>query len=1068
MKRKLLIVIALFLFLFGALAAGVYFFWGMEQQKAVLEKTMSAYLHRSVIIERAHLQLIPWTRLVLEGVTIEERERYGSFVSLRKLCLGLSLRHLLVGTFLFTYLTVDHPSFALVREGPGRWNCTDLVHALLKAPEPWEEPSPIAKKLTFVLERVAVRQGTVEFRDLSLSRAQVIAVEKLELATGINPAHAETTFSFHCQVRGDENATRLQGKGALSLVPTQSLAQALKFRANLALTALDMDVVAPYLPKALPLVPGQGKLSGTCSLEGIWGGKIQSAATIELMDCALKGYDEETKEVQISKATLKLNASKDGDTLLAHRVELSLPEGKVVAKASLVTGAKPSFQASGTAENLSYRKCAAYLHHAFPDPSARDFVLNRIREGNIEKLSFRYSGFSPGSAQAPEDKGTSDLELVVTFSDCAVQVAEHLPLCRQLRGNLHYWNGEVELTGLTGFLGNSQIESGAISLSRSRFLDISARVALDLEEVGRILHSPLLPAEAQVHLKSLLGLGGSGLLTLDLSGPLTDLGSVTFGGSLELRDATVDYPRFFHVASRVNGIVAFTPYVIEFKNITGLWETSPFTCSGTIESYRNRQSKLNIHVESAQADINDIISAFFPWKDTYGQGEGRTAMDFYCEGYQSGRFRFKGRAWFQGISLTFSAFPSPFTDITGEVEYASEGLTFHDVRFKSGSSDVSFSARVAGYQKPRITGHGTGSFIDLADFYTFSPAEGEGTPEHYEIEGVSLTADKGRYQDLVVAKVKTTGSYRNGTLVLSDLKVEEGSYGPFVFSNLRTSTEQDAPAPVTYQKGVATTTLLVFDAYGGTWTCRDVSLPLNPKEAADFSLGAQLKDVSVDKLLEGLPPEKQKLTGIMTLEATLSGMGKNPTEGLKSSHGAATLIIKHGVLQKAQILSKLFSLLNVSRIFSQDYGKLLNSGMAYDTIQGDFAIDQGNAKINLLSFDSPAMKMNGVGDINVGNKTLDMEIAVQPLETVDKVIGNIPILGTVLKGDQGAVVVTYYTLTGSFSDPKLKQVVFQSLGRKGQGIFRRIFKLPGDLLRTNGHKKPEATPLKEGTEAAAS
>ena len=103
------------------------------------------------------------------------------------------------------------------------------------------------------------------------------------------------------------------------------------------------------------------------------------------------------------------------------------------------------------------------------------------------------------------------------------------------------------------------------------------------------------------------------------------------------------------------------------------------------------------------------------------------------------------------------------------------------------------------------------------------------------------------------------------------------------------------------------------------------------------------------------------------------------------------------------------------------------------------------------------MKMNAVGNINLGEKTLDLEIAVLPLETVDKVVAKIPILGTVLMGDEGAVVVTYYKMTGSFKNPQLRPVVFESLGRKGQGIFQRIFKLPETILNPNGKKRiPES------------
>jgi hypothetical protein len=1062
MKRKLLIICFLFIFLLGTVSAGVYFFWGMEKQKAALENTIASYLHRPVKIHAAHLQIIPRVQLVLEEVTIEEQNRYGGFVSLQELRLGLSVPHLFFGTFYFYYLTLDHPTFTFIREEAGRWNCTDLVHTLSA---PRQEPGPLTKNLRFVLQRVAIHQGAVEFRDISVSSAQVIALEGVELATSINPGQAATSFSFQCRVRGGTKGTRLQGKGSLDLISKGTPSQALKVKGNLAVSNLEVARIAPYLQGIIPLVAGPGLISGKFSLEGVWGGRIESSATVELLDCALQGAGGKEEGLKISKAALKFQATKEGDTLLVPSIELTLPEGTVVAKASVVRGANPWLEVSGTAKNLSYRKCAVYLPLAFSDPSAQDFLVRRVLDGNIETLSFRYSGASPGSTPAPENTQRPDLELAGKFSDFSVQAADNLPPFRQLGGAFNFLNGELEVTGLTGFLGNSQIEPSTVSLSRSRFLDVSARVALDLEEVNRVLHSPLLPPDAQGYLEKLRSLAGTGVLSLDCSGPLSDPASITFAGNLQLQNAAVDYRNFFQVASQVNGTIAFTPYLIEFKDITGLWAASPFTCNGAIESYRNRQSQLNIHVESTQADINDIISAFFPWKDTYGQGEGTTSMDFICQGYRTENFRYAGQARFQGLSLTFSAFPNPFTELSGEVGFAPEGLTFRNMRLRSGSSDVLFSAKVVGYHAPRISGQGTGSFIDLSDFYTFpKPGEG-GEPARYIVENFSLAVDQGRYQDLQIKGLKTTGSLQHGILSLFGASAREGSYGTFSFTNLRTGIDQTAPAPIVYQEGVATAPLLVFDSYEGTWIGRDIKLPLSSGNDAEFFLLAELGGVSVEKLLEGYPPEKRKLTGTLTLEGKLSGRGKNPAECFKASKGSTSFTIKNGVLRKGQILSKLFSLLNVSRIFSQDYGNLLTSGMAYDLIQGDFAIDQGKAKINLLSFDSPAMKMNTVGDIDFGNKTLDMEIAVQPLETIDKVVGNIPILGTVLMGEQGAIVITYYTVTGPFADPKIDQVVFQSLGRKGQGIFRRIFKLPMDLLRPN-NKKESGTTSNEGKNGA--
>jgi uncharacterized protein YhdP len=120
--------------------------------------------------------------------------------------------------------------------------------------------------------------------------------------------------------------------------------------------------------------------------------------------------------------------------------------------------------------------------------------------------------------------------------------------------------------------------------------------------------------------------------------------------------------------------------------------------------------------------------------------------------------------------------------------------------------------------------------------------------------------------------------------------------------------------------------------------------------------------------------------------------------------------------------------------------------MHYNTIEGAFQVKEGIARTDNFFFDSPSVKMDAVGDIDLREKSYDMEIAVAPLETVDKVVEKIPLIGTVLMGDEGALVVTYYKLTGPFDQPELKQVVFTSLGRKAQGIFQRIFRLPATIL----------------------
>ncbi|MBW1679786.1 MAG: AsmA-like C-terminal region-containing protein, partial [Deltaproteobacteria bacterium] len=239
------------------------------------------------------------------------------------------------------------------------------------------------------------------------------------------------------------------------------------------------------------------------------------------------------------------------------------------------------------------------------------------------------------------------------------------------------------------------------------------------------------------------------------------------------------------------------------------------------------------------------------------------------------------------------------------------------------------------------------------------------------------------------------------------------------------------------------------------WVGKDIRLPFGPEKEENFSLTSEIRNIPMEEFLGGVPPEKRNLTGTLNLKGKISGKGRNLSGWMETLNGEVSLSVEDGVLKKSGVLAKILLLLNVSRIFSQDYSHLLVKGMHYNTIQGGLQIENGIARTESILFDSPSVKMDAVGDINLGGGTLDMEIAVAPLETVDKVVEKIPILGTILMGDEAAVVVTYYKVTGSFEDPEVKQIVFQSLGRKAMGIFMRIFNLPVTILKPGGNRSKE-------------
>jgi uncharacterized protein YhdP len=311
-----------------------------------------------------------------------------------------------------------------------------------------------------------------------------------------------------------------------------------------------------------------------------------------------------------------------------------------------------------------------------------------------------------------------------------------------------------------------------------------------------------------------------------------------------------------------------------------------------------------------------------------------------------------------------------------------------------------------------------------------------------------LKIKEAHYKKLLVSNLETEISSQGEIFYFFSSRAAHGKLEDFSFSQLTTE-EGDQVKPISYQQGIIRIPFLTLQSNGGYWIGKNINLPVFVEQPEIFTLTSEIKNLPTQEFLKLFPKSARKITGTLNLKGSVTGRGRNLSEWMKTLNGEMSFTSEKGVLKKLTIISKLFSLLNLSRIFTQDYSKLLSRGMAYDILTSEVKINNGIARTESIFLSSPAMKMNGVGEINLGEKTIDMEVAVQPLETVDKIVGKIPLLGTVFKGEEGAVVVTYYKVTGPLQDPEWKPAVFGSLSRKAQSIFKQIFRLPENLLNWN-------------------
>ncbi|MFO7983158.1 MAG: AsmA-like C-terminal domain-containing protein [Desulfuromonadales bacterium] len=273
--------------------------------------------------------------------------------------------------------------------------------------------------------------------------------------------------------------------------------------------------------------------------------------------------------------------------------------------------------------------------------------------------------------------------------------------------------------------------------------------------------------------------------------------------------------------------------------------------------------------------------------------------------------------------------------------------------------------------------------------------------------------------------------------VLVDISASEGRFHSLEFT--------DAEGFLAIREGRMTIHPLSFHSTNGYFTgmvLRDSSA----EPPSRLKISGHLEGFDAATLYSQQLKHKGMITGNLRGDFYLEGI-EGKERFLKSSQGSFNILIDGGVLLRFKILSKIFSILNVSQIFNFTLPDTSSRGMPYDKLAATVRLRQGILETDNLFIDSEAMNMTAVGSMNLLDKSLDLIIGVKPLQTVDEIITKIPIAGWLLTGEEKTLITTHFEVAGTTDDPKVRPIPISSVSDKAKGIFRRLFGLPEKLIK---------------------
>ncbi|MBF0308544.1 MAG: AsmA-like C-terminal domain-containing protein [Magnetococcales bacterium] len=179
--------------------------------------------------------------------------------------------------------------------------------------------------------------------------------------------------------------------------------------------------------------------------------------------------------------------------------------------------------------------------------------------------------------------------------------------------------------------------------------------------------------------------------------------------------------------------------------------------------------------------------------------------------------------------------------------------------------------------------------------------------------------------------------------------------------------------------------------------------------------------------------------------------------------GRGELNGRDGTLRKFKLLSKflgLISLGDLPQLLSGDRPDLESKGFYFDKLHGAFQLKESRFSTDSIVLAGPSMELHLSGSIDFPREEMTMLAGLRPLQTLDKIVNTVPVVGSVVSGSRQTLFETQFEMLGSIRDPTIRVKPMSSLT---PGIVRDILHVPARLLElskqpsnedANGEKRP--------------
>jgi uncharacterized protein involved in outer membrane biogenesis len=1001
-----------------------------------------------------------------KSFTVKERDGGADFITARQITVKLALIPLLEKKVELKNLILDGTTISLLRNSDGTYNIDDLL-----------KPGGDAVHVNF--KKIRIIDGVISWRDMAGRKVPLDAsLRNISLTTN-NLGRGQ---KGHIKLSADLPAAsgppaHITLSAALRLPSGSESLMETVIDGDLSVKQGEIGRFWPYFGRYVPFANTGGRVDFVTSFKGkpqdfsAKGNILISGATVKWPTVFHATLSPKTLQLQY-KVTMTKQLI-DFSTVDISMEEMFRIKGSFQMQDYMTKDPRIIAKAS-TPSTFRYEEVRNFVPYGIIDTDTADYIENKIKTGIFKLDTGILDGRVSQIAHMERGQNYNTLMIRGPVEKATLSYGPKAPTFNKLKGIIELKGKNFNLIGMTGNFGTSpfSLDGSITEYNTDKTADYPIRMDItphppEMEWLAKTAGIPKL----EYSNNSSLQLVGGGHYS-----------AYRLNGDWDLKQAAYSLPGYVNKPLSMPHTLKFSAVIgRDSTKVTSLnYNLQPLVITGSGLIGYGEKPYLGFDLQTNRFVLSETLPILSMWQEYKLRGTvqahikgGGDPDDFSAMDYH-GSVDIKSFSLHPGVDL------KQISDINGSIIFKGNSLETSNMAAHYGSSAMTMKAAIKSLKSPKdeimITLSSPQLYlrdINLADGHpdaairrlnanctlrkgsvTLRSVSGLINSSNFNLNGkyltgrtpqatISVTSSKLDLDDLRIfasPAQKGESPQTPGLDLKLALNVDAGNFGKLTFSKLKAAVQQE--------KGTIYLQHLTAGMLGGKLTAKGKIAPGGVK-GDYYDLNLDISKADADKLFDALEISRE-VSGTLALHGNLTARGNTLLDIKKSALGNIHLNMNNGMLRKFNTLSKVFSILNVSQLLKFQLPDMVSGGMPYNSIKGDISVKGGLLDTQDLFISSNAINISIVGSADIVKEELNLTLGVQPLQTVDKIVNRIPIVGWLLTGKEKDLLTAYFEAKGKWSDPQVSAIPVKSIGKGILHIFIRAFQLPVKLFTDTG------------------